>query len=86
MERLPPPRVLKIDVEGAEAIVLAGAKTLISKVHPVILCEIAEQNADTCSSLLKSQGYTLYDMENRSRGSLEKAAFNTLAVFERPNT
>jgi FkbM family methyltransferase len=82
MERLPPPRVIKIDVEGAEALVLAGANTLISKVHPVILCEISEQNVDTCSSLLKSQGYTLYDMENRSRGPIEKAAFNTLAVFE----
>jgi FkbM family methyltransferase len=86
MERLPPPRVLKIDVEGAEALVLAGANTLISKVRPVILCEVSGHNVDTCSSLLKSQGYTLYDMENRSRGPLEKTVYNTLAVFERPNT
>lgn len=82
MERLPPPNVLKIDVEGAENLVLAGANTLLSKVRPVILCEIIDELADTCTSLLKSHGYKLYDYENRSRGRLERAAYNTLAVFE----
>ncbi len=80
MERLPLPNILKIDVEGAEALVLTGANTLISKARPVILCEIRESLADTCSSFFKSHGYKLYDFENRSHGPLERAAFNTLAV------
>src|SRR5205807_10209531 len=34
------PNVIKLDVEGAEASVLAGAGTLLAVHHPAILCEV----------------------------------------------
>ncbi|HYO49257.1 MAG TPA: FkbM family methyltransferase [Chloroflexia bacterium] len=37
---LPAPAALKLDVEGAEAYVLAGAGRLISEYRPAILCEV----------------------------------------------
>lgn len=37
---LPAPSVIKIDVEGAEAHVLAGAQRILSECGPIILCEV----------------------------------------------
>jgi hypothetical protein len=82
MGRLPPPRVLKIDVEGAEAGVLAGAARLVSEAKPVILCEVSGANAEACTRFFKSHGYSLYDLESRPRAPVPKAAWSTLAVCE----
>jgi FkbM family methyltransferase len=82
MERLPPPKVLKIDIEGAEALVLNGASKLLSTARPPILCEVNEHAADACTALFKSFGYKIYDFYNRERGPLDRAPFETLAVFE----
>ena len=38
--RLPPPSLIKIDVEGAELRVLKGAAQTISSYHPIIQCEM----------------------------------------------
>jgi FkbM family methyltransferase len=82
MERLPLPRVLKIDVETAEAIVLAGAEQLLSKAKPVILCEVSEENQNACTRILKSHGYSFFNFENRLGGKIEMAAWSTLAIVE----
>jgi hypothetical protein len=82
MERLPLPMIIKIDVEGAESLVLAGANALISKVRPIVLCEVSDQAADSCTVFFESHGYRIYDFESRNRGRLERTAYNTLAVFE----
>ena len=39
-EKLPPPDVLKIDVEGAEPEVLAGAESLLARLKPAVVCEV----------------------------------------------
>jgi FkbM family methyltransferase len=80
MERLPSPNVLKIDVETAEALVLAGGDRLISKTRPVVLCEIRDREAETCTSFFHSHGYKLYDYESRDRLPIKRAAWNTLAL------
>ena len=36
----PPPNIIKIDVEGAEAEVLLGAKTIMTNVRPIVLVEV----------------------------------------------
>jgi FkbM family methyltransferase len=77
------PRVIKIDVEGAEASVLKGAEQLVASAKPVMLCEVSEENVDFCTDFLKTHGYTLYDFDNRGLGKIDKASFNTLAINER---
>ena len=49
--------VLKIDVEGAELMVLKGSKKLIVKYKPLIMLEI---NNDT----YQSAGYTIQDIKD----------------------
>jgi FkbM family methyltransferase len=75
------PTLVKIDVEGAEDLVLRGAARLLSTVQPVILCEVGEEKAETVSSILKSSGYTLLeaDLQPCQRQPLESAVWNTLA-------
>ena len=77
----PAPRVLKIDVEGAELQVLKGAQNLLSTVQPIILCEVSLNNAPAVADLLHAHGYTLFDLEadGASRKPLAQPTFNTLA-------
>lgn len=50
-ERLPPPDVMKIDVEGAEADVLAGAHETLTRYRPVLMIELHGTNAEVASTL-----------------------------------
>jgi FkbM family methyltransferase len=56
-----PPRFLKIDVEGAELAVLAGASGLLRDYHPVVLVEVLPDNLPQVTDLLVSLGYSLAD-------------------------
>ncbi len=77
----PMPDVIKIDVEGAEAHVLAGGPAVL-RAHPRIICEVAKENAATVSNLLARSGYTLYDGEQPASQRLpaSEAPPNTLAI------
>ena len=58
--KLPVPNVLKIDVEGAEFLVLEGALKILKKYRPIIFLTV--HNAElhwSCSELLLSIGYQL---------------------------
>jgi FkbM family methyltransferase len=83
LDRLPPPRVLKIDVEGAEASVLRGGQRLLSGHKPIIYCEAHDgYNADALVKILHAHGYSLYNFVNRAKGKLVRAPFHTLAIYE----
>jgi FkbM family methyltransferase len=57
------PKLLKIDVEGAESAVLAGPKELLSQHAPEILLALhGEKQMKECQRILASQGYTLYSL------------------------
>ena len=49
--------VIKIDVEGMEYNVLAGAKNLIEKHKPAIIVEIFDENIVKINDLMKSYNY-----------------------------
>jgi len=54
------PNYLKIDVEGAEMLVLSGAKSILSKYHPTIfLATHGEAIHNQCCGFLESLGYEL---------------------------
>lgn len=76
------PTVVKIDVEGAELDVLAGGRDLLSRVRPLLLCEVDERNDDAVGRLLHSYDYDLLDatLPVSRRVPLELPVFNTLAV------
>ncbi len=77
--------MVKIDVEEAEATVLAGAGELLSR-HPRVICEVAARNSATVTGILKDHEYTLYDGNQpaQEREALSLAPHNTLALPAQP--
>jgi FkbM family methyltransferase len=82
LDRWPAPSVVKIDVEGAEASVLRGARKLLHEVRPRIMCEVSGANRDEVTSILTAAGYALYDAEQDwpDSGKIVQCAWNTIAL------
>jgi FkbM family methyltransferase len=76
----PPPQVVKIDVEGAEADCLAGAERLLAEIRPKLLCEVSEPSAAAVGAILKRHGYTMLDAAQGFRTPLDTPTWSTLAV------
>lgn len=62
------PDVLKIDVEGAEGMVLRGAGTILRDIRPLVYCEVQSQSRAEVVALLEGHGYTLRDGANYHGG------------------
>jgi FkbM family methyltransferase len=59
-----PPMVIKIDVEGAELLVLRGAWQVLTRYKPKLFIEIhSRQLARECNELLTSVGYSILVLE-----------------------
>ena len=57
-KQLRPPDVVKIDVEGAEVLVLQGANQVLSEHHPRLFIEIhGDQQHRECREFLIEKGY-----------------------------
>ncbi len=78
--QLPRPNLLKIDVEGAEDQVLKGGEKLLREARPTVICEVGGGHQEAASERLHSCGYKLFDLQDRSKGVVEKAVYSTLAV------
>jgi FkbM family methyltransferase len=80
--QIPPPHVLKIDVEGAELLVFRGALELIKTSRPLLIFEMKETNWQELSRILQGLGYTLYDSDKprEARRPLSEPSYNVLAV------
>jgi FkbM family methyltransferase len=76
--QFPSPNLVKIDVEEAESMVLAGGSDVL-RAHPTIICEVAARNAAEIGNILTCYGYVLYNGE-------EPAAGRTPAIAAPPNT
>ena len=75
-ESLPLPDVLKIDVEGAEALVLAGGRHVL-EARPTIFVETTEHTSPLVHSVLASHGYRYVDGSTGLQCDLP--VFNTIA-------
>jgi hypothetical protein len=76
--------LLKIDVEGADYLVLCGAKSMFADAPPrIVVIEVSSYQKEIAEFLL-SYGYRLYSFdESRSAFiEVERPVFNTYAVRE----
>ena len=78
------PTFLKIDVEGAEAMVLRGAAKLLSTVRPTIYIEVGRSANVEVTQILRENRYLLFDGSTpwQKQTPLEACAWNTMAVPE----
>jgi FkbM family methyltransferase len=60
------PHVVKVDVEGAEALVLQGAAELLERIRPVIIIEVGSEAAAEVTQTFKKCRYNLYRMNGYS--------------------
>ncbi len=67
-QNMPPPQLIKIDVEGAEALVLEGASSLLSTFSPSIIIEIhGPGNAQKVWEMLANFNYKWVRLTGQSR-------------------
>ena len=59
--RMPPPKFMKIDIEGAEAAALRGAETMMRKHQPVVYAEVSRSNFQAIQSLCAAANYAIFD-------------------------
>jgi len=82
LNHFPRPTFVKIDVEGAEVMVLRGASRLLRDVRPTLYIEVGQENSDAVFTILQSFEYSLYDSTKplQSQAALSRCAQDTLAV------
>lgn len=77
----PAPSLVKIDVEGAEAMVLEGARNTLRRHRPAIFAEIhCESLVGECRKLLEAEGYRIERLSGDS-GSSQTADICHIAAF-----
>lgn len=74
------PTLVKIDVEGAEALALRGATKLLSHIRPKIYIEVGTEQIGEVTDILRSNQYELFDGESPQFASVNQCVFNTLAL------
>jgi FkbM family methyltransferase len=63
---IPPPAIIKMDVEGAESLILNGASDVLRRFQPIIFAEVhSPALLARCESILKGVGYELSDLSGR---------------------
>lgn len=82
LQRFSAPTLVKIDVEGAEALVMRGARRLLEEFRPIFYIEVGSDSSDEISNTFAEHRYDLYDGERLRAGQapLRRCSFNTLAV------
>lgn len=82
LEFFSPPNFVKIDVEGAEAMVLKGASRLLSEIRPTIYIEVEGASKNEVTAILKNNSYELFDGSKplKEQRPLSLCTFNTVAI------
>lgn len=78
-EYWPAPDLIKIDVEGAEVMLLAGAGELLSRHRPTLYIEVLDDNAEAAGKLLNNYGYSLFKLNANGEVAIEFPGMYTIA-------
>jgi Methyltransferase FkbM domain len=76
---LPPPAMVKIDVEGAEIAVLEGMRDTIERHRPAIVCELHGTHQEFVS-VMRRHGYRLINLEGTVPVEQAQASAHALAL------
>lgn len=80
-----PPALMKIDVEGAETMVLAGVRDTLRRHRPVIFMEVhSSALLGQCRSLLESEGYRVEPIDQEPGNALAEDVFQIMATPDKP--
>jgi FkbM family methyltransferase len=79
-EHVRPPHLIKVDIEGAEHVLLRGAHRVLAEARPVWFMEVASENADEVSSIFRAHGYRVFDGDALSQGLIERGVYDWLAI------
>lgn len=71
LKSVPNPNFVKIDVEGAELLVLEGAKKLIREIRPIFYIEISRRNRERALSIFRESNYSLFNSEGLKLHDME---------------
>jgi FkbM family methyltransferase len=77
---LKPPTVIKIDVEGAEMMVLNGGRETIARQRPVMLVEGPRELWPELTALFKELDYVMFDGVYDAETPLAEPVWDTVAV------
>jgi len=63
---IPPPDLIKMDVEGAESAVIEGAKRTLQNHRPIAFVALhGTEQRRACAKLLRESNYQLYELDGR---------------------
>jgi FkbM family methyltransferase len=77
----PAPDFLKVDVEGAEVLVLRGAERVL-RLGVTLLIEVGTEHSVEVAQLLCSHGYRFFDAEHADFPECELPPYSTLAATD----
>lgn len=78
LSSFPAPDFVKIDVEGAEWMVIQGASNIIQNIRPVFYIEIGFDHAEKILQVFQNEDYSAYD--GKSGNIIETCTFNTYFI------
>ena len=74
--------MIKLDIEGAEALALKGAEKILAEIRPVFYIEIADHTSAEVSSIFHDFGYDLFKLE--ADGGLTPIQHGCLYTIAKP--
>ena len=74
------PQVIKIDVEGAETLVLQSAERVLTECRPLVYVEVGSQQNEGVTSIFKKHDYRLFNGDSDDEREISSCVYNTLAV------